>query len=177
MEFAGVVEAVGRLIDAAGIAAIVTGAILAALFAVPRLLRRQAGVYEQFRRFLGLFDPLGLELLVAADIIRTVAVSPTLESVAVLAAIVLIRTFLQLVAGTGNHRQMAMAGQGRSGFRCTRGGQGGVTAGSWGTSGSRPGNCSTGGLSPGCRRPSGTGAGCRRSGTGTAVYLMPAITE
>jgi len=94
MEFAGVVEAVGRLIDAAGIAAIVTGAILAALFAVPRLVRRQAGVYEQFRRFLGRSILLGLELLVAADIIRTVAVSPTLESVAVLAAIVLIRTFL-----------------------------------------------------------------------------------
>src|SRR6185312_6473160 len=94
MEFAGVVEAVGRLIDAAGIAAIVTGAILAALFAVPRLVRRQAGVYEQFRRFLGRSILLGLELLVAADIIRTVAISPTLESVAVLAAIVLIRTFL-----------------------------------------------------------------------------------
>jgi uncharacterized membrane protein len=37
---------------------------------------------------------LGLEFLVAADIIRTVAVSPTLESVTVLAAIILIRTFL-----------------------------------------------------------------------------------
>jgi uncharacterized membrane protein len=94
MEFGEVIEAVGRLIDAAGVAAIVTGAILAALIAVPRLARRQAGVYEQFRRFLGRSILLGLELLVAADIIRTVAVSPTLESVAVLAAIVLIRTFL-----------------------------------------------------------------------------------
>lgn len=36
---------------------------------------------------------LGLELLVAADIIRTVAVTPTLKSVAILAGIVLIRTF------------------------------------------------------------------------------------
>lgn len=35
-----------------------------------------------------------LEFLVAADIIRTVAITPTLESVAVLAGIVLIRTFL-----------------------------------------------------------------------------------
>ena len=34
------------------------------------------------------------EILVAADIIKTVAVTPTLESVAVLAAIVVIRTFL-----------------------------------------------------------------------------------
>jgi uncharacterized protein DUF1622 len=37
---------------------------------------------------------LGLELLVAADIVRTVAASPSLTSVAILAAIVLIRTFL-----------------------------------------------------------------------------------
>lgn len=39
---------------------------------------------------------LGLELLVAADIINTVAIDPTLESLAVLAGIVLIRTFLSL---------------------------------------------------------------------------------
>jgi uncharacterized membrane protein len=37
---------------------------------------------------------LGLELLVAADMVRTVAVTPTLRSVAVLGGIVLIRTFL-----------------------------------------------------------------------------------
>ena len=37
---------------------------------------------------------LGLEFLVAADIINTVAIEPTLESIAVLAAIVLVRTFL-----------------------------------------------------------------------------------
>ncbi len=37
---------------------------------------------------------LGLELLVAGDIIRTVAVSPSFTTVGVLAAIVLIRTFL-----------------------------------------------------------------------------------
>lgn len=94
MEFGEIIEAVGRVMDAAGVAAIVAGAIMAALIAVPRLVRRRAGVYEQFRRFLGRSILLGLELLVAADIIRTVAISPTLESVAVLAAIVLIRTFL-----------------------------------------------------------------------------------
>ncbi len=47
-----------------------------------------------FRRSLGRAILLGLELLVAADIIKTVAISPTLESVAVLGGIVLIRTFL-----------------------------------------------------------------------------------
>jgi uncharacterized membrane protein len=39
---------------------------------------------------------LGLEFLVAADIIRTVAVSPTFQSAGVLAVIVLIRTFLSM---------------------------------------------------------------------------------
>jgi uncharacterized membrane protein len=51
-------------------------------------------VYTRFRRVLGRAILLGLELLVAADIIKTVAVTPTLDSVAVLAVIVLIRTFL-----------------------------------------------------------------------------------
>lgn len=94
MEFRELIETAGRVIDAAGVAAMVIGAVLAAAFAVPKLLGRQAGVYEGFRRFLGRSILLGLELLVAADIIRTVAVSPTLESVAALAVIVLIRTFL-----------------------------------------------------------------------------------
>ncbi len=47
-----------------------------------------------FRKTLGRSILTGLELLVAADIIRTVAVEPTLESVLVLGLIVIIRTFL-----------------------------------------------------------------------------------
>jgi uncharacterized membrane protein len=47
-----------------------------------------------FRTDLGRSILLGLEFLVAADIIATVALKPTLESLAVLAGIVLIRTFL-----------------------------------------------------------------------------------
>jgi uncharacterized membrane protein len=88
------VEAAGRVVDAAGVIAIVVGAIAAGLVAAGGLVRRRAGVYGGFRRFLGRSILLGLELLVAADIIRTVAVTPTLASVGVLAMIVLIRTFL-----------------------------------------------------------------------------------
>jgi uncharacterized membrane protein len=55
---------------------------------------RRDDAYEFFRRRLGRAILLGLEFLVAADIIRTVAVTPTGESVAVLGGIVLIRTFL-----------------------------------------------------------------------------------
>jgi len=50
--------------------------------------------YGAFRSSFGRSILLGLEFLIAADIINTVAVRPTLESVAVLAGIVLIRTFL-----------------------------------------------------------------------------------
>ncbi|NYI96980.1 DUF1622 domain-containing protein [Streptomonospora nanhaiensis] len=50
--------------------------------------------YRPYRQGLGRAILLGLELLVAADIIRTVAVAPTFRSVGVLAGIVLIRTFL-----------------------------------------------------------------------------------
>ncbi len=85
---------VGRVIDAAGIVAIAAGAVVAATGAVVRLRRKQPNAYIRFRRGLGRSILLGLELLVAADIIRTVAVEPTLSSVSVLAAIVLIRTFL-----------------------------------------------------------------------------------
>jgi uncharacterized membrane protein len=50
--------------------------------------------YKQLRTSLGRALLLGLEILVAADIIRTVALEPTLRSVAVLGLLVLIRTFL-----------------------------------------------------------------------------------
>jgi uncharacterized membrane protein len=52
--------------------------------------------YRQFRRSLGRSILLGLEFLVAGDIISTVAVDPTYRSVGVLAIVVAIRTFLSL---------------------------------------------------------------------------------
>lgn len=50
--------------------------------------------YQSFRARLGSGLLLGLEILVAADVIRTVAFEPTLESVAILGLLVVIRTFL-----------------------------------------------------------------------------------
>jgi uncharacterized membrane protein len=92
--FGQVVEAVGRAIDAVGVGAIALGIALVAFLAARRLVARDADVYGSFRQQLGRAILLGLELLVAADIIRTVAVTPTIESVAVLGGIVLVRTFL-----------------------------------------------------------------------------------
>ena len=82
-------------IEVAGVAIIVVGAVIATV----RYLRSGPAVgwaraYRRYRADLGRGILLGLELLVAADIIGTVAVTPTVQSLAVLGLIVLIRTFL-----------------------------------------------------------------------------------
>jgi uncharacterized membrane protein len=56
--------------------------------------RADAGTYGLYRRRIAQALLLGLEILVAADIVRTVILDATLESVAVLGILVLIRTFL-----------------------------------------------------------------------------------
>ena len=94
MTFNEIVEGVGKVIDGAGVAAIVVGGLVATVIAGTRARVGEADVYRRYRRQLGRSILLGLELLVAADIIRTVALTPTLTSVAVLGGIVLIRTFL-----------------------------------------------------------------------------------
>ena len=94
MTFDEAMTRVGQVIDAAGVIAIVSGVVVATVVAIVRLRRHEPHIYTLFRRWLGRSILLGLELLVAADIIRTVATQPTLNSVAILAAIVLIRTFL-----------------------------------------------------------------------------------
>jgi uncharacterized membrane protein len=94
--FKAVVEGVGLGIDALGVAAIVLGLLVAVVrFAAPRRWGTDRS-YRAFRQDIGRGILLGLEFLVAADIIRTVAVSPTVQSVLVLGLIVLIRTFLSM---------------------------------------------------------------------------------
>ena len=80
-EIAGVVLIAGGLLIASGRYLLANGDD-----SVPR--------YQRYRQDLGRAILLGLEVLVAADIVRTVAYTPTLNSVIVLAMIVAIRTFL-----------------------------------------------------------------------------------
>jgi len=94
MDYNHVIDKTGEVIDAAGVAVIVIGAVIASGAAAVRFVRHEAGAYRVFRQQLGQTILLGLELLVAADIVRTVAAEPTFTSVAVLGIIVLIRTFL-----------------------------------------------------------------------------------
>ena len=94
MRFIESVELVGKIVDGVGVAIIAVGAVVAGGVALGRLVRRSPDTYRFFRETLGRTILLGLEFLVAADIIRTVAVTPDAQSVAVLAGIVAIRTFL-----------------------------------------------------------------------------------
>ena len=88
------VELAGTAAEIAGVVLIIGGlAIASARYVLP------AGVgavprYQRYRQDLGRAILLGLEVLVAADIVRTVAFTPTMDSVIVLAMIVAIRTFL-----------------------------------------------------------------------------------
>jgi uncharacterized membrane protein len=93
MDFVTAVEFVTRCLEGAGVAVIVIGALVATALAVNGLIRGRP-TYARFREQLGRSILIGLELLVAGDICRTVAVTPTLANVAILGIIVLVRTFL-----------------------------------------------------------------------------------
>ena len=83
-------------LELAGIFVMALGTLLASLVALARAARGMTGshLYEWYRQTLARAILLGLEFLVAADIINTVAVDPSFRSVGVLGLIVLVRTFL-----------------------------------------------------------------------------------
>jgi uncharacterized membrane protein len=96
MGFEESMDAIARGVEVIGILTLVLGLAAALVRAGLALLGRQGAEqsYRIVRTVFGRSILLGLEFLVAADIIRTVAVQPSLQNVAVLGLIVLIRTFL-----------------------------------------------------------------------------------
>ncbi|HEY0997159.1 MAG TPA: DUF1622 domain-containing protein [Gemmatimonadaceae bacterium] len=95
-----VADTLARAIELVGIVVMILGGLAAcALFAV-RAARRRPPVagfeasYHELRANLGRAILLGLEFLVAADIIGTVAVAPSFRNLGILAIIVAVRTFL-----------------------------------------------------------------------------------
>jgi uncharacterized membrane protein len=87
----------GYVIEAAGVITILAGVVLSAIWFAGRLRRLEwLEAYQQFRQNLARSIILGLEFLIAGDIIRTVTVDQTLTGAAVLALIVLIRVMLSL---------------------------------------------------------------------------------
>ena len=85
-----------RIVEMAGVAVLLLGALLAAGAFARRLARHVVfrDAYNGLRADLGRAILLGLELLVIADIIGTVAIQPTFQNLGVLAVIVAIRTLL-----------------------------------------------------------------------------------
>ena len=95
MQLQNFINTIGDIGDLAGVLIIAIGFAWGALQFVRATFNGNADTgYEKFRMQLVRALLLGLEVLVASDIIRTVAISPSMDSVAILAAIVLIRTFL-----------------------------------------------------------------------------------
>lgn len=95
-DFKNAVDLISKVIDAAGVIVVVLGLVIATVSFV--LAQREpdlrALAYRAYRQQVGKAILLGLEFLVAADIIRTVAVSPSFHGVGVLAIVVAVRTFL-----------------------------------------------------------------------------------
>ena len=96
MDFEQVISAGVQVVEAAGAIIMVLGGALAFALALPRVVRTstRSQAYVALRRDLGRAILLGLEVLIVADIIRTILVEPTVQSVLVLAVIVLIRVVL-----------------------------------------------------------------------------------
>lgn len=91
-----IVELVGQGVDLAGVAVMVLGMIAATWYFLNNRRRGAdpAETYQNYRHGIGRAILLGLEILIVADIIRTIAIEPTFSSLGILAIIIVIRTFL-----------------------------------------------------------------------------------
>lgn len=96
MSFEQTMDDLARGVEILGVTTLVVGLAAAFVNGGLGLFRGEAAdkVYRTIRTVFARSILLALEFLVAADIIRTVAVQPSLENVAVLGLIILIRTFL-----------------------------------------------------------------------------------
>ncbi len=94
MEVHSLISIAAQFMEWAGVSSMVLGAVFALVVLATGKRLPGGEAYRRFRLNLGRSILLGLEFLVAADIIRTVSQRPTLEGVLVLGLIVLIRTFL-----------------------------------------------------------------------------------
>ncbi len=97
MDFKEIISIAGYGIEAIGVLVIIVGSAISSFRFLSEFWKQPEGVaYRVFRRQLGRSIILGLEFLIAGDIIRTVVVADTLTNIAVLGFIILIRTFLSV---------------------------------------------------------------------------------
>jgi uncharacterized membrane protein len=96
IEYDSTVDDIVRAVEAVGAGIMILGGLGAFIVFLVRVAtpERRPGSYPELRRNLGRAILLGLEVLIIADIVDTIVVDPTLESVAALGGIVLIRIVL-----------------------------------------------------------------------------------
>ena len=87
-------EFIAMGIEIMGVAVIAFAFVHAALRSLLHFWRKKADAYERLKIYIGKALQLGLEFLVAADIIRTVSVSPTRENILTLGLLIVVRTLL-----------------------------------------------------------------------------------
>jgi uncharacterized membrane protein len=88
------IEASATAIEVLAVATIVVAIAYGTARFLLHVQRQTEGAYERYKTHLGKSLLLGLEFLVAADIIRTVALEPTMANVLMLGVLVIVRTFL-----------------------------------------------------------------------------------
>lgn len=98
MSYHEFVDYVIKVVEAVGVAIMVIGSLAAFVAAVPASLdaERRRGSYAHVRRTVGRSILLGLEVLILADIVRTIVVDQTFQSVVVLGVIVTVRIVLSV---------------------------------------------------------------------------------
>ncbi len=90
------IELIVSAFELVGVAVLVIGSLLAFVRSIVSFIKFRDGptAYRHLRLYLGRSIIVGLEILIAADIVRSVAIDPTFTTVGVLGLIVLVRTFL-----------------------------------------------------------------------------------
>lgn len=96
MDFSTFAQTAGKLLDAVGVVVILAGVLVSTIAAVVTIARSKSvhNLYLSYRHNLARSILIGLEFLVAGDIIRSVAGNLDLDSVIILAVIVVIRSLL-----------------------------------------------------------------------------------
>ena len=90
------VEYISKIVEGIGVLTIFLGALYSLFIFMISVFKKKDSSYILLRQSLGKSILLGLEILIAADIMATVVTDPTMKSVTILGVIVLIRTFLSL---------------------------------------------------------------------------------
>jgi uncharacterized membrane protein len=120
MTFSEAMEHVAQLFEAIGALVLLVGLLFCFTLSIRAFRRSGDGrrAYQVLRESFGGVILLGIEILVAADLVRTVAVATTLENVVILGLIVLIRTVLSFsleieIEGVAPWRRAMVSGAGR----------------------------------------------------------------